>query len=177
MRRVAYPHGASRLMIVGSGGAGKSTLAIRLGAVTGLPVVHLDVEFWRPGWVRTPRDEWFARVDELLARDRWIMDGNFDNTMERRCAAADTVVLLDLPTWVCLARALRRSLLGRRRRRPDLAEGCDERIDLEFLRWVWRFRRDQLPKIERRLAALDASKRVVVLRSDADVEAFLRSAT
>jgi adenylate kinase family enzyme len=165
-----------RVVIVGSGGAGKSTLALRLGAATGLPVVHLDREFWRPGWVRTPREEWFVRVEELLAAEAWIMDGNFDNTMELRFAAADTIVVLDLPTRVCMLRALRRSLLGRWGRRPDLAEGCDERIDREFLRWVWRFRRDQLPKIMRRVEAVRATKRVVLLRSNADVEAFVESA-
>jgi len=165
-----------RVVIVGSGGAGKSTLAARLADVTGLPVIHLDREFWRPGWVRTPNAEWDARVEELLAGDAWILDGNYSRTMERRFAAADTIVLLDLPTHVCLWRALRRSVLGRRRRRADLADGCSERIDLEFLRWIWRFRRQQLPEIMRRIAALDGRQHVAVLRSDADVRAFVASA-
>lgn len=120
-------------------------------------------------------EEWDARLEELLARETWILDGNFSRTMERRFAAADTIVLLDLPTLVCLWRALRRSSIGRWRRRADLAEGCSERIDLAFLRWIWRFRRKQLPKIERRIAALDRGQRVVVLRSDAEVRAFIES--
>jgi adenylate kinase family enzyme len=165
-----------RIAIVGSGGAGKSTLARRLGAVTGLPVIHLDREFWRPGWVRPSDAEWDARLAELLAGEAWILDGNFSRTMERRFAEADTIVLLDPPTIVCMWRALRRATLGRSRRRADLAEGCSERIDLEFLRWVWRFRRKQIPKIERHLAALVGGQRIEILRSDADVEAFLERA-
>jgi adenylate kinase family enzyme len=96
--------------------------------------------------------------------------------MELRFEAADTIVLVDLPTRVCLWRAVRRSLLGRRLRRADLAEGCAERIDLASLRWIWRFRRKELPKILRRIEALDRGQRVIVLRSDAEVRGFVESA-
>jgi adenylate kinase family enzyme len=165
-----------RVVIVGSSGAGKSTLAARLGVVTGLPVIHLDREFWRPGWVRPSDAEWHARVDVLLAGEAWILDGNFASTMERRFAAADTIVVVDPPTLVCLWRALLRSIVGRSRRRADLADGCSERIDLAFLRWIWRFRRHSRPKILRLIGALEGGQRVVVLRSDADVRRFVESA-
>jgi adenylate kinase family enzyme len=163
----------NRVVIVGSGGAGKSTFARALGRSTGLPVVHLDREYWRPGWTKPTDAEWSARLDELLAGERWILDGNFSGTMARRFAAADTIVLLDLPTSTCLWRALRRRLLDRAR--PDLAVGCSEKIDLEFLRWIWRFRRKQRPKIMQRIAEHAADRRAFVLRSDADVRAFLTS--
>ena len=65
-----------RILIIGSGGAGKSTLAVELGRLLGLPVVHLDAEFWRPGWVQTPDEEWHCRMSELVQFDRWLMDGN-----------------------------------------------------------------------------------------------------
>lgn len=165
-----------RVVIVGSAGAGKSTLAARLGVVTGLPVIHLDREFWRPGWVRPSDTEWYARLDALLAGEAWILDGNFASTMERRFAAADTIVVVDPPTLVCLWRALFRSIVGRSRRRADLADGCSERIDLAFLRWIWRFRRDSRPKILRLIGALEGGQRIVVLRSDADVRRFVASA-
>src|SRR5262245_11527403 len=99
-----------RVLVIGSGGAGKSTFATRLGAATGLPVVHLDARYWRPGWVPTPKQEWTRAIDEISARDAWIMDGNYGGTLDRRLAACDTVLFLDLPRVVCLRRVLWRSL-------------------------------------------------------------------
>ena len=70
----------NRVIVIGSGGAGKSTLAPQIGEILGLPVIHLDREFWRPNWMATPEDEWIERVRELVARERWVMDGNFGGT-------------------------------------------------------------------------------------------------
>ena len=94
-----------RVLIVGSGGAGKSTVAVLLGARLQLPVIHLDAHYWHPGWVATPRDEWHAQVAELVERDAWVMDGNYGGTMEQRLAACDTVVLLTCHVW-CVCGAL-----------------------------------------------------------------------
>lgn len=69
-----------RVLVIGCGGAGKSTLARQLGEATGLPVIHLDAHYWRPGWVETPKETWRAAVDELIAADAWIMDGNYSGT-------------------------------------------------------------------------------------------------
>src|ERR1051325_11561095 len=116
-----------RVLVIGSGGAGKSTFAARLGERTGLPVVHLDAHYWRAGWRETPREEWDARVDELLAADEWIIDGNYGGTLARRLAACDTVIFLDLPRTLCLWRVVKRRALFRGRSRPDMAEGWPER--------------------------------------------------
>jgi hypothetical protein len=80
--------------------------AARLAERTGLPLIHLDAMYWRPGWVKTPKDEWSRTVDRLLTRDRWVMDGNYAGTLDRRLAACDTVIFLDLPRTVCLWRAV-----------------------------------------------------------------------
>jgi adenylate kinase family enzyme len=164
----------NRIVIVGCAGAGKSTLARALGGATGLPVVHLDAAYWRPGWTRPERAAWRARVEELLAGDRWIIDGNYASTMERRFAEADTIVLLAPSTLVCLFRALRRRVVAEPR--PDLAPGCDERIDLEFLRWIARYRREQLPRVLQQIEAHRAGRRVEILRSDAEVRDFVTRA-
>lgn len=86
-----------KIAILGCGGAGKSTLARQLGSRLGLPVIHLDAEFWRPGWVMTPLDEEIARQSQIVAGPRWIVDGNYGATIEIRLAAADTVIYLDFP--------------------------------------------------------------------------------
>ena len=97
-----------RVLIVGAGGVGKSTLARELERRTGLPIVHLDREYWRPGWVATPDDEWRHRVGELIEADAWIMDGNYGGTMELRASACDTLIFLDLPTPRSLFGVVRR---------------------------------------------------------------------
>ena len=162
-----------RVSIIGSGGAGKSTLARQFGDITGLPVIHLDREFWRPGWTETPKPEWKSRVEELVKGDEWIIDGNFGGTMEIRLAAADTVVFLDFPRVLCTFRAIKRAVTYRNRTRPDMGPGCNEKFDLEFLRWVWQFPGKTVPAIEARLAKLGTHVKLIRLCSPKEVEFFL----
>ena len=128
-----------RVVVIGSGGSGKSTFSRELGQITGLPVVHLDKLFWHPNWTRTPEDEWHEIVRRECQAPEWIMDGNFGGTRRIRMQAADTVILLDLPRWLCMYRILKRTILYRRGSRPDMADGCSERFDPEFILWVWNY--------------------------------------
>lgn len=162
-----------RILIIGPGGAGKSTLARRLGARLGLEVVHLDKFYWRPGWVEPARDEWLKTVAELTARDSWIMDGNYSGSLDLRLARSDTVVFLDLPRRVCLWRIARRRISYRAAARPDMAEGCPEVLTLKFARWVWDYPRRSRPKVLARLAAAGGGQRIIRLRSRREVERFL----
>jgi adenylate kinase family enzyme len=162
-----------RILLIGSGGAGKSTMATRLGAMLGLPVIHLDAHYWRAGWVATPADEWRAHVADLASGDAWIMDGNYGGTMEQRLAACDTVIFLDLPRTVCLWRILRRTIRFAGRSRPDMTPGCPERLTWEFAWWVWTYPTRRRPGVLQRLAALPATTRVLRLRSARDVERLL----
>ena len=111
-----------RVVVTGMAGAGKSTFARQLAAKTGLPAIHLDVHFWKPGWVEPSDTEWRAVQSTLLAGEAWIADGNYHETLDLRLERADTVVYLDTPWWVCAARAFMRGL-----RRPEgqLPDGCD----------------------------------------------------
>ena len=165
-----------KILIIGSGGAGKSTFARRLGERLRLEVIHLDAHHWKPGWVGTPNDEWREVVEGLLRRDAWVMDGNYSGTLDARMAACDTVIFLDLPRAVCLWRVLKRLVMYRKGRRPDMAEGCDERFDPEFIRWVWGYRRRSRPKVVRLLEENEARKKIVWLRTPAEVEEFLARA-
>lgn len=155
-----------RVVIVGCSGAGKSTLARALGARLALPVVHLDVHYWRPGWVETPRDEWLPVVDRLVAADDWIIDGNFGSSLATRLARADTAIHLDFPRRTCVRGVLSRVAREHGRSRADMAPGCVERFDWKFLKWVWGFARTERPRVLERLAEFErAGGRVVTLRS------------
>ena len=160
-----------RVAIIGPGGAGKTTLAVELARRTGLPVVHLDRVYWRPGWTEPPAAEWTHAHREALRADVWIADGNFGSTMAERLAQADTIVLLDPPPLLCLWRVAWRSVW--KRPRPDLPSGCDERPDLAFWLYVLRYRRTRLTEVLERIASAGPGKRVEILRSQEDVRRFL----
>lgn len=164
-----------KVLVIGSSGAGKSVFAARLAKRTGLPLIHLDALYWKPGWIQTPKDEWLRTVDGLLARDAWVMDGNYAGTLDRRLSVCDTAIFLDLPRTVCLWRAIKRRIIHHRRSRPDMAPGNDERLTWEFVRWIWEYPRTRRPGVLARLAALRADQRVVILRSDAEAERFLHT--
>ncbi len=157
--------------MIGCGGAGKSTFSRQLSARTGLPVIHLDTLYWKPGWTPTPAEDWSRLVGELLSRDAWIMDGNYGGTMDLRLSSCDTVIFLDRSRLACLCGVLRRRFQSRAR--PDQAAGCPERLSWEFLRWVWSYRRLRRPGILARLAAASSSRRVVILRSRREMGRFL----
>lgn len=164
-----------RVLVIGSGGAGKSTLARRLADRTGLPLVHLDALYWMSGWRAPPKQEWARTVGHLVRQDAWVMDGNYGGTLDRRLAASDTVIFLDLSRWICLRRAVKRRIQFHRRSRPDRAEGCSEQLSWEFLRWIWNYPKEQRPRLLTKLGELAREKTIVVLRSPAEVERFLAS--
>ena len=165
-----------RVLIVGSGGAGKSTLAGQLAKRMGLPLIHLDSLYWQPGWIEPPPEEWTEIVEQLLEGEQWIMDGNYGATMEKRLAACDTVIFLDVPRAICLSRVIRRRIRFHNRARPDMPQGCPERLTWEFIRWIWDYPAARRPKILQRLKAIRPDQRAIVLRSSMQVREFLQSA-
>ena len=132
-----------RIIIIGCGGAGKSTLAQKLGEKLDIPVVHLDKLFWKPGWVEMPKDEFDELLRQEMAKERWIMDGNFNRTLPERIARCDTVIYLDFNRFTCLMGVVKRVLTTYGTVRPDMGEGCPERVDFEFLKWVWSFNKNK----------------------------------
>ena len=163
-----------KILVLGSGGAGKSTFSRRLGKVLDIEVIHLDRLYWRPNWEKTPKDEWAEKVGHAISGDEWIIDGNFGGTRRMRIEASDTLIILDVPRLKCLYRVVKRAIRYRGTSRPDMAEGCNEKIDLEFIMWVWNY-----PSRSRKvmLTQLDefSGKKIIFLRSDREMETFLNS--
>ena len=166
-----------RVAILGSGGAGKTTVALELGKRTGLPVVHLDPLYWAPGWIERPSEEFGAALEAAVAEDRWIMDGNvlWGDAGDPRFKRVDTVVFLDLPRRTCMWRAFTRRATYRGEPHPDLPGGCREEFELSFFRWMWGYPKQVRPRVLSILGALGSEVTVHHLRSDADVRRFLDS--
>jgi adenylate kinase family enzyme len=160
-----------RVLIMGCPGAGKSTLARQLGDRMGIPVIHLDKLYWQPGWVEPGRDAWLAVVTGAVQGESWIMDGHYGSTLDLRLGAADTVILLDFPRYICLWRVINRVIRTRGRTRADMGAGCKEKVDWEFLRFIWNFPREQLPVTKQKLKAFEG--RTLVFRNPEEVAKFV----
>lgn len=166
---------AQRIAVIGSPGGGKSTLGTALAAATGLPLFHLDREHWRAGWVEPDPAAWQAHNAGLVAGERWVIEGNYGSSLPMRLRRATLVVWLDLPTRVCLMGALRRTWRYNGGDRPDMAPGCPERFDaeyLKFLAYIATFRRVKRPGLVRALAT--GGVPVVQITSAAERGAFGR---
>lgn len=161
-----------RIMIIGCGGSGKSTLAQQLGQKLGLPVVHLDKLFWTPGWISVSKDDFDRMHEDAISKEKWIVDGNFDRTIPVRLQRCDTVIYLDFSRFACLMGVLKRVLTTYGKVRPDMGEGCPERIDLDFLKWVWNYNKN---KRERNYGLLNEAEgtRVIILKNRRMVKKFL----
>ncbi len=163
-----------RVLIIGPCGGGKSTLARRLGAILGLPVVHLDAINWQPGWVMAPDDVFRARLLDAVRGPRWIIEGNYGGTLTLRLPFADAVIFLDFPRWRCVSRVVKRVVTHMGKTRPDMGAGCPEKFDWEFMEFVWHWFATSRPRLLARLGAMRADQRLVVLRTPRDVEDFVR---
>jgi adenylate kinase family enzyme len=163
-----------RIIVVGSQGSGKTSLALKLGRKLGLPVVHLDVLYWRPGWKASDKASFRARVANAIADEGWIVDGSFSGlAFDLTLARADTLVVIDLPRWLCQWRIAWRSVFNRAGMRPDLPEGCPEQFDWNLMREAWRYNAERRPVIEAERLTFGAKVPVMRLRSDREIEEFL----
>jgi adenylate kinase family enzyme len=171
---IQEPMQMQRIMVIGCSGAGKSTISRIIGEKLSLPVHHLDVLFYLPGWV--PVDPLVEETEQqkMVSNERWVIDGNYGRTMDIRWPRADTIIMMDFPRWRCLYRIIKRRIKYAGTSRPDLGPGCLEKIDWGFMRWVWNFKHHQRPKLLERLAKC-TDKRVLILRTPREVNDFIAS--
>ncbi|RYU94619.1 DNA topology modulation protein [Emticicia agri] len=162
-----------KIAIVGCGGAGKSTLARQLSEILHLPVIHLDKEFWQPGWKMRTKEEEQKIVEKIATQNEWIIDGNYQDTMPIRFEAADTIIFLDFPTLLCLRRVVKRFFKYRGTTRPDMTEGCPEKLDWEFVSWIIGYRHSYRPIVFKRIEQYGAHCQILIFRKPAQVALFL----
>lgn len=160
-------------MIIGQPGAGKSTLAQRLGALTFLPVIHIDKIHWKPGWVERGLAEKTRMTLDAIKEPKWIFEGGHSLTWPERLNRADTLIWIDFPLSVRASRVLRRTVRYYGRTRPDLPEGCPEQISLEFWAWIWRTRQTGRQKMQELFDSAPSEKAKYHLSSTRSVNDFL----
>lgn len=162
-----------RILIIGCSGSGKSTLSFILSERLHLPLVHLDKLWWLPGWKTDTRENFDAKLAVELRKDSWIIEGDFNRTIPERLKFADTVLAFRLPRYLCIWRVIKRVFSSYGRIRPDMAEGCPERVDWDFMKYVWNYNRNILPEVE--TALKDFKGKIITFNSPDQVNTFLKS--
>lgn len=159
-----------KIIVIGSSGAGKSTFSRKLRDATGLPLHYLDMLWHRPDRTTIAREEFDRQLEQLLRQDRWIIDGNYQRTLEVRLQACDTVFLLDYPLRVCLAGAKNR--VGQTREDMPWSE---TEFDPDFRQWIINFQQKQLPQIYELLEQYREGKNIVIFRSRQEADDYLNT--
>jgi adenylate kinase family enzyme len=165
---------ARRICVVGCSGSGKSTLSQALCRKLNLTYISMDSEiFWLPGWKLRPRPEALERMKAFVAGERWIIDGNSAGSLQLRLARAELVIWMRPPRYVSVYGILSRWWKYRGQVRPEMPEGCPEKIDWPFFRYVWNFEKKDVPQLEAQFALARSDLPIVVLRSHKQSAALL----
>ncbi|MBC8530750.1 DNA topology modulation protein [Gehongia tenuis] len=159
-----------KIAVLGYSGSGKSTLAGRLGEYFQVPVLHLDAVNFLPHWQERDEEEGRAMVRAFMERDGWVIDGNYRRFLQaERLAAADWIIFMDFPRRVCFYRAFRRYLTFRGRVRDSIAEGCEEKFDWTFAKWILVDGRKRRVRENYRAICEKYGEKTTVCRSSRDV--------
>lgn len=162
-------------MVVGvSAGAGKSTFARKLSDILQINVYHLDTMYWEPGWVEAAFEDFKSRQQEVINQQKWIIEGNYRNTFEMRVENADTIIYIEKPLTVCLYRVIKRWLTNIGKDRPDRAIGCNEKIDMVFIKFICSTYFQRKKKMRQQLQNLKSSKEVFILTTNTEIDSFLQ---
>ena len=166
-----------RIAVIGYSGSGKSTLAARLGDIYSIPILHLDQVQFSPGWVERGREEALSMVEEFMLNNHsWVIDGDYSKFLQdERLAQADRIIFLNLPRRVCFFKAFGRYLEHRGRTRADMADGCPEKFDLEFAKWLLLDGRSGKIRAHYRKILAAYPQKTLVFKSMAQTDAWLAS--
>lgn len=157
-----------KIMVIGSPGAGKSTFSRKLRDATGIPLYYLDMLWHKPDRTNVSREEFDRGLEEILKKDRWIIDGNYQRTLEVRLKECDTVFLMDFPLEMCLAGA--KSRIGEKR--EDLP-WTELELDEEFKQWIVEFPKTQLPEIYRLIEKYRKDKNIIIFKAREEADNYL----
>lgn len=164
-----------RIMIFGFSGSGKSTLARRLGEILGIEPTHMDSLHWLPNWVESDTEHKVKLLAPVLERERWIVDGAYRKVLwKERLDLCDTAIFLDVNRFTCFYQAWKRSRMYKGKTRPDMGEGCTEKFDLDFAKWVFFYGRKKRRNYLQTMEFLrKQGKDTYILKNIKDINKFL----
>jgi len=162
-----------KILVIGCCGAGKSTFSKKLQSFLNVEIIHLDQYYHKPNWEEPEKNEWKKVVNNLIQKPSWIMDGTYVGTMDIRIKSADTIIYLDYPILKCFWRVIIRIFKYHGIVRSDMANGCKEQFDLEFLLYVLTFNHKKRDRIIEKINTVKDSKRVYVFKTDKEADKFL----
>lgn len=164
-----------KIAILGYSGSGKSTLAKKLAKFYDIPYLFLDTVQFEANWVERDKDEARSIVSEFMRNDSWVIDGNYSGFYQReRLEEADKIIILDLPRYVCLPRAYRRYKDNKNKTREDMASGCIEKMDFEFVWWILYEGRTKEKRQHYKDIEQEFKDKVTVLKNPKDVSNYLK---
>ncbi|MBE5734908.1 MAG: topology modulation protein [Clostridiales bacterium] len=164
----------AKIIVIGCPGSGKSTMTFQMEKILKYPVLHLDKIYHIDNDNHITREELVQQFTQFAKKnDNWIIDGNYISTIEQRINLADTIVLLDIDTDVCIQNAINRS---KKDRTADLAEGFDNtKLEDDFIQFITNFKDNTLPKILQILEKYKDNKNIIILRNYTEVDYFLKN--
>lgn len=163
-----------KILIIGICGAGKSTLANELNRKIGIPVIHLDQHFWKPGWVESEKRKWSEKVLELTSQSKWIMEGNYSSSFNLRFPEADTLIVLDYNPLLAMYRATKRIISFYGKTRPDLSSNCPERFNWEFYKFIWNFNKNHKPRTDEAIRKYGQHLKIYRFKNPRETSLFLQ---
>ena len=163
-----------KIAIIGYSGSGKSTLAKQLSTYYKIPVLFLDKVKFLPNWVDRSLDESRLMVQDFMKNDSWIIDGNYRDFLQRqRLEEATKIIFLDFPRYSCLYRTFKRYRKYKNKTREDMANGCFEKMDFEFVNWILREGRTKEIKSHYDEIKKEFADKMVILRNQKEIDLFV----
>ena len=165
----------NRIVIIGSPGSGKSTLAFKLSKILDIEIYHMDKLFWKANWESISENELEVKLEEILINDKWIIDGNYRKTLEMRIKKADTIILLDISKYKCIYNVFKRRF---NKNRIDIAEGCNEKFDIEFLKfikYIFNFKKNNQKRINDLINGYRNDKKIYIMKNSYEINEFAES--
>ncbi len=155
-----------RILLIGCPGSGKSTLAKKIGSKTNLPVIHLDTIYWLPNWKARPIEEFNELLIKELKKDEWIIDGNYNRTLDLRVKYCDLIIYLDIARSICLYSVIKRRFQYANKTREDMQKDCHEVIDFSFISYVYKFNKTHKKRYYEMLQNTDKDYVIIKKRKD-----------
>ena len=160
-----------KISIIGCPGSGKSTLSVQLAKILNLEVIHLDKVYWKPYWVNISKEEFDEKHDEILKKESFILDGNYNRTISKRLEKCDLVIYLDYDSQVCIDSYIQRVKDGSIK--DFITENCVETLDEDFNNYISSYNEKNRENNYKKI--YDSNIKYIILNNRDEKDEFINS--